>query len=95
MSTISELLVPRYEKEFNPGDITEETEDKIAKDIGADSIIYMTHKGLVDSIGLGKDDICMACLNGDYPTEHGKRIFKEECKRCAKGIKATKRSYEA
>jgi amidophosphoribosyltransferase len=35
--------------------------------IGADSVTYQTLDGLRDAIGLG--DLCMACLNGEYPVE--------------------------
>jgi len=42
--------------------------DDVAEIIGADSVTYQTIKGLVKSIGLKKDELCLACLNGDYPT---------------------------
>lgn len=35
--------------------------------IGADSVTYQTLDGLQKAIGLS--DLCMACLNGDYPVE--------------------------
>lgn len=35
--------------------------------IGADSVTYQTLDGLQNAIGL--TDLCMACLNGDYPVE--------------------------
>lgn len=35
--------------------------------IGADSLAYNTLEGLVDAIGLEKKDLCMACLNCEYP----------------------------
>jgi amidophosphoribosyltransferase len=35
--------------------------------IGADSVTYQTLDGLRAAIGL--EDLCMACLNGDYPVE--------------------------
>ena len=35
--------------------------------IGADSVTYQTLDGLRKAVGL--EDLCMACLNGDYPVE--------------------------
>jgi amidophosphoribosyltransferase len=35
--------------------------------IGADSLGYISIEGLVKSVGLPKDDFCMACFTGDYP----------------------------
>ncbi|MBN2154576.1 MAG: amidophosphoribosyltransferase [Candidatus Lokiarchaeota archaeon] len=43
--------------------------EDIRQAIGADSLGYQTIDGLVKSIGLGKDRLCMACLNGDYPVK--------------------------
>jgi amidophosphoribosyltransferase len=41
--------------------------DEICRKLGADSLAYQTMDGLVDSIGLGKNDLCMACLDKVYP----------------------------
>jgi len=77
MSTVSELLVPQYEKKPVREEISEKTRAKIAKDVGADSLIYQTMPGLIKSIGLPKNKLCMACLNGNYPTSCGRMLFKK------------------
>ena len=93
MSTVGELLAPRYEQE--PKDaLSEKACEKIKEDLGADSLIYQTIPGLVKAIGLPKNELCMACLNGEYPTPCGKKLYKEALGRFKKGIKETKRSYE-
>ena len=43
------------------------TIEEIRKKIGADSLGYLSVEGLVDSIGLGRNRLCAACFNGDYP----------------------------
>jgi amidophosphoribosyltransferase len=35
--------------------------------IGADSLGYISIEGLVKSVGLPRDNFCMACFTGDYP----------------------------
>ena len=35
--------------------------------IGADSLGYLSLEGLIESVGLPKDNLCLACLTGDYP----------------------------
>jgi amidophosphoribosyltransferase len=35
--------------------------------IGADSLGYISVDGLVSSVGLPRDNFCMACFTGDYP----------------------------
>jgi amidophosphoribosyltransferase len=61
-------------------------EDNVAEKIGADSVTYQTIKGLVKAIGLKKDHLCLACLNGDYPTHIPEETMKcltktRECER--------------
>ncbi len=45
--------------------------------INADSLGYISIEGLVSSIGLPQDDLCMGCLTGAYPVE----IPGEKCSR--------------
>lgn len=41
--------------------------EEIKKEIGADTLAYTSLKGLVKSIGLPKEKLCLACLTGGYP----------------------------
>ncbi|MEK6949192.1 MAG: amidophosphoribosyltransferase, partial [Nanoarchaeota archaeon] len=93
MSTVSELLVPRYEKKPVTTDISKETCDEIAKDVGADSLIYQSVEGLIRSIGLPKQELCTACITGDYPTLWGKKLFAKAWENHKKGL--TVRTYAA
>ena len=43
------------------------TVDDICKSIGADSLGYLSHSGLVKAVKLERDRICMACFTGDHP----------------------------
>lgn len=45
------------------------TVEEIKEAIGADSLTYMNLRGLLRSIGLPKKHLCLACINGEYPTE--------------------------
>ena len=94
MSTIGELLVPGYEQKIDPNKISQDTCRKIAKDIGADSLIYQTQKGLVKALNLPKQDLCMACLNGKYPTPAGCKMYDNAVKSFRSGKKARKRTCE-
>ncbi len=44
----------------------------IAQYIGADALIYQEMDGLVNAIEL--KDLCLACIDGNYPTDHARRI---------------------
>ncbi len=41
----------------------------IRKEIGADSLSYMTIEGLVTCVGKPAESLCLACLNEEYPTK--------------------------
>jgi len=42
--------------------------EAIREMIGADSLGYLTQAGLVEALQLSRDRLCMACLDGHYPT---------------------------
>ncbi len=46
------------------------TVEEICRFIGADSLGYMTIEGLIKGIGLPENELCLACLNGEYPIEN-------------------------
>lgn len=46
------------------------SEDEICEMIGADTLAYQTMEGLIESIGLEKNELCMACLDKDYPLKN-------------------------
>ncbi|MBD3227350.1 MAG: amidophosphoribosyltransferase [Candidatus Lokiarchaeota archaeon] len=43
--------------------------EEIRQVIGADTLQYQKLKGLINSIGLGKNHLCLACLTGNYPID--------------------------
>ena len=47
---------------------TKHTVDEIREIIGADSLGYISMEGLVEAIGIKENDLCLACVNGKYPT---------------------------
>lgn len=48
--------------------------EEIRKLTGADSLNYQTLEGLIDAIGLGRENLCLACLTGNYPTPKAQRL---------------------
>jgi len=43
--------------------------EEIRKHIGADSLGYLSVKGLLKAVGMQRDKFCGACFTGDYPIE--------------------------
>ena len=65
MATRKELLASKHDVE------------SIRKKLGADSLGYISIGGLVEAIGQRKEDLCMACLTGDYPLEIEDERYRE------------------
>ena len=57
MATKKELIAANYS--------TEEIRDQLE----VDSLGYITLEALVEAIGMPKDDLCLGCVNEEYPTE--------------------------
>ncbi|MHA1734229.1 MAG: amidophosphoribosyltransferase [Promethearchaeota archaeon] len=52
--------------------------DLVCEQIGADSLGYQTIDGLVNAIGLSRSELCLACLNGDYPLRQAPEVLSLE-----------------
>lgn len=52
---------------------SQKTVEEIRQAINADSLVFLSHKGLIDSVGgnegLYNRGMCLACFDNDYPTE--------------------------
>ena len=57
MATKKELIAANYSVE------------EIQKQLKIDSLGYITLPALVEAIGMDKDELCLGCINEEYPTE--------------------------
>ena len=76
MSTMGELYAPKLIK---PGISEEELDricDKIAEQLGADSVRYLPVQRLAKCVGQPHSHLCTACVTGEYPTECGQRLYE-------------------
>jgi len=90
MSTIGELFAPKFLK---PGDpLTDEVQAKMAKQLGAESLRYLPIEAVARAIGFDADQLCRACLNGEYPTESGCQLAKVAFENHQNGVSG--RTYE-
>lgn len=72
MSTIDELFAPNF---FEGGLITLESQDRMAKALGCDSLRYLPVSSIARAINLSEQQLCQACITGQYPTLHGQRLY--------------------
>src|SRR5262249_35830010 len=68
MSTVKELFAPRFMSGMR---ITDEEQQAMADELGADTLAYLPLEAVARCIGLPEEQLCRACLTGDYPTPTG------------------------
>lgn len=47
--------------------------EQIGKDLGVDSLHYLSYRGLIKAVGLPEDVLCTSCFTGNYPLDIGER----------------------
>jgi amidophosphoribosyltransferase len=68
--------------------------EEIREIIGADAVCYQSIESFTKAIGFSRDQLCLACLTGKYPTPLAQKIADEMKKRFIKGYEETGRLYE-
>jgi len=56
--------------------------EEIREYLGVDSLGYLSVDSLVECIGIERDELCLGCLTGEYPTSLPENIEEYEAKRC-------------
>jgi amidophosphoribosyltransferase len=92
MSTFDELFAPRFLK---GGPLTDEIQDQMAAELGADSLRYLPVEAISRAIGVPATHLCQACIDGVYPTPCGREISKEARANYEKGVVTSKRAFDA
>ncbi len=73
MSTVRELFAPRF---MNGERLTVAEQQRMAAELGADSLFYLPLEAVARCIGLPEERLCRACLTGQYPTPTGERLYQ-------------------
>jgi amidophosphoribosyltransferase len=73
MSTIGELFAPEFMRD---GRLTAEVQATMAADLGADSLRYLPVESIARAIEKDPDQLCQACITGDYPTPSGQKLYQ-------------------
>jgi amidophosphoribosyltransferase len=74
--TAKELLATKYNNGAIPdgGVLPDDVLAAIAEDLGVDSIRYLPVAAIPRALGKDQEEICMACVTGEYPTDEGRRL---------------------
>jgi amidophosphoribosyltransferase len=82
MATYGQLIGSRHNNE------------EIGKLIGADSVCYQSIENLVESTGCQRNELCLACITGEYPTPLAQRMADEMKAKFLQGYTENQRIYE-
>jgi len=77
MPTVKELFAYRFTQEPYYEGLPQEISAQMAKDIGAESLVYLPINAIPKCIGLHEDQLCMACITGKYLTKWGAMLHEE------------------
>ena len=72
--TTAELIAGNFKELYGDDNYIEE----IRKQIGADSLRYQTIEDLIAAIGKNRNQLCLACLTGEYPLKSVNKIIEME-----------------
>jgi amidophosphoribosyltransferase len=73
MSTVDELFAPHH---LHGEPLSEEAQERMARELGADSLRYLPIESVARAIGLDSSRLCRACITGQYPTPAGQRLYQ-------------------
>jgi len=73
MSTVNELFAPQF---MPHGELTEEVHAAMAAALEADSLRYLPVSSIARAIGRDSDQLCQACITGEYPTPYGQKLYQ-------------------
>ena len=48
----------------------------MARQLGADSLRYLPVESIARAIGFDADQLCRACITGEYPTQAGQELYQ-------------------
>ena len=71
--TKNELIAGRFQVSYGDNFI-----EKIKNKIGADTLLYQTKEDLSKSLCKTENQLCMACLTGNYPLKSVEKIREIE-----------------
>jgi amidophosphoribosyltransferase len=73
MSTVNELFAPKF---LEDGELTEAAQQRMAEQLGADSLRYLPVESIARAVGFPTNELCQACITGEYPTPAGQQLYQ-------------------
>ncbi|MHA2038242.1 MAG: amidophosphoribosyltransferase [Promethearchaeota archaeon] len=71
--TKAELIAGRFQEQYG-----ETYLEEIRKKMGVDTLLYQTVDDLTKAIGMNRNQLCLACLTGEYPLKSVQKLAEME-----------------
>jgi amidophosphoribosyltransferase len=86
MSTMGELFATQFIDEPPKDRVDDALLDKMAADMGAESLRYLPITRIPECIDFPREELCMACVDGNYPTPAGMAMYERAEENRKRGI---------
>lgn len=93
MSTRNELVAPQFADQADGG-LSPEAQQRLADELGADTLRYLPVPALARSLDMPADKLCLACVTGKYPTSTGQQLYELDASNCKTPRPNESRTYE-
>ncbi len=93
MSRKSELFATPFIDQAGGG-VSVAAQERMAKELGADSLRYLPVEAIARSVSLSPERLCRACITGHYPTPTGQYLYQIENNGGASSRENGRRAYE-
>ena len=78
-STTQNLIARKhYASVLSSGVLPDDVLSSIAKDLGVDSVRFLSTDSVKQVLSEHIDGLCMACVDGQYPTAEGQRLYDQD-----------------
>jgi amidophosphoribosyltransferase len=84
MSRRDELFANQF-ADLPDGGVSPAAQQRMAEELGADSLRYLPTESIARSVGLSSDQLCRACITGQYPSAAGQRLYQLDASGCRTG----------
>jgi len=74
------------------GQISDKIQAEMAAELGADSLRYLPVESIARAITFDSDQLCQACITGEYPTKAGQELYQIALAKA--GTASKERTYE-
>lgn len=73
MPDVDDLFAPRF---LEQGRLTPDVEARMARHFDAESLRYLPVESVTKALNKSSQELCQACLTGDYPTPAGDELYQ-------------------